>query len=157
MIDLERLSQLYETAHNEEKTPEQRLKATGLLAEIDADALAAEYLSLPDNQHQDSATVGIYKWIKGQPRWASLDDLANYVAGWLRQNDGETNKEFFARMDRLKADKLGVLLRHRKHQQARPVRTTDFDVVRIFGDTFHLSVWWSYAGRPPIEREVIMP
>ncbi len=142
MIDLDRVCQLYATAHDESKTPEQRAKADKLLAEIDADTLIAEYLLQPQNLRDHDSSHAALRHRKGQPRFGTFADLARFVIGWLIWEPGESNDEYHAREDRLLNDRLGILVRHLKWGQARAMRTCDCQDTRIFGDKFHLGVHW---------------
>ena len=132
MIDLERLSQLYATAQDETKAPAQRQKAAELLAEIDADKVIAEFLSLPENSgdEDDAETFR-----------SAYDKLADSVLFWIVRKPGESNEEMHASEDKLRADKLGILVRHLLREKAKALRKTDFDFVRLFGDDFHLQLW----------------
>ena len=152
MIDLERLSQLYATAHDETTSPAQRQKATELLAEIDADDVMTEFLSLPENSGDDAAA----KFSR------AYSELADSVLFWLVRKPGESNDEMHAREDRLRADKLGILVRHLRREKAKALRKTDFDFVRLFGDEFHLQLWPPHGpichGLPePTPTEVVLP
>jgi hypothetical protein len=152
MIDLERLSQLYATSHDETKTPAQRGKAVKLLAEIDADKVIAEFLSLPENSgcEDDSDTFR-----------SAYDKFADSVLFWLVRKPGESNAETHAREDRLRADRLGILVRHLRREQAKALRKSDFDYVVLFGDNFHLDLWpahgpFCYGLPAPTPTEVVL-
>ena len=139
MIDWSELEELYAASRSDNAA----VRTAALQAiESNLDAWVAEYLSLPANCYQETKTVGLYKVATGQPRWTSLPDLANYLAGWLEQNENEGREAFFARTNRLQTDRLGVLLTHHKHQKARDARQCDSDFIRVDGNTFLLSVCW---------------
>jgi hypothetical protein len=144
--------------HEASKSANEQIKnAAQQVIDLNFGAWLAEYLALPDNRHETAATVGVARWNKGEPRWKTIDDLAVAVLGWLRQNDGESNSDFFARMDRLKSDRLGIILRHRQHQRARAASTSPFDFVRIRGDSYHLDLWpVRDLNQPVSEHEVIL-
>jgi hypothetical protein len=78
---------------------------------------------------------------KGQPRWTDYDALASWVVNWLVWEPGESMADIRAREESLKADKLGILVWHLLRERAKPLRKTDFDYVRLFGNEFHLSIW----------------
>jgi hypothetical protein len=153
MIDLERISQVYITANDETQTPAQRQKAAKLLAEIDADKVVAEYLSLSESSgddERDAATFG-----------TAYDKLANSVLFWLVRKPGESNANMHAREDTLRADRLGIVVRHRLREKAKALRKTDFDFVTLFGDSFHLQLWpphgpFCYGLPEPTPTEVIL-
>jgi hypothetical protein len=156
-LDLDQLTRLYETAHNERETPEQRRKAAELLATIDVDAVITEYLTLPENLWEDGGKRG------GQPKYQNFEELANWVvscAAWTpdESQDADVYREklkaaklawtpdpssaFRARMDRLMADKVGIVVRARRLFAARAQQTCDYDSIVLFGDHFHLAVHW---------------
>lgn len=150
MIDLERLEQLYIAANDNTNIPAQR-KAAKLLVEIDADNVIAEFLSLPENSGDDAAA----KFSR------AYSELADSVLFWLVRKPGESNLEMHAREDRLRADKLGILVRHLRRKKAKALRKTDFDFVRLFGDEFHLQLWPPHGpfchGLPePTPNEVVL-
>jgi len=151
MIDLERLSQLYATARDETKSPAQGQKAAKLLAEINADKVITEFLSLPETSGDDAAATFSRSYSK----------LADSVLFWLVRKPGESNEEMHAREDRLRADKLGILVRHLCREKAKTLRKTDFDFVVLFGDDFHLALWPPHGplcyGLPePTPNEVVL-
>ena len=151
MIDLERISQVYSTAHDEKKTPAQRQKATELLAEIDADTVIAEFLSLPERSGDDERDAATFS--------RAYSKLADSVLFWLARQPGESNDEMHAREDKLRDDKLGILVRHLLREKAKALRSTDFDFVRLFGDDFHLQLWPAHStyGLPkPTPNEVVL-
>jgi hypothetical protein len=153
MIDLERLSQLYDTAHDELKAPSQRQRATELLAEIDADRVVAEYLSLSESSGDDERDAATFK--------TAYDKLANSVLFWIVWHPGESAEERYARENRLRADKLGILVRHLRREQAKALRKTDFDFVTLFGDEYHLQLWPAHGKvlnlPEPTPNEVVLP
>jgi hypothetical protein len=153
MIDLERLSQLYTTAHDETQTPAQRQKAAKLLTEIDADNVVAEYLSLSESSGDDERDAATFS--------TAYDKFAGSVLLWLVRKPGESNEEMHTREDRLRADKLGILVRHLLREKAKALRKTDFDYVVLFGDDFHLALWpphgpFCYGLPEPTPTEVIL-
>jgi hypothetical protein len=171
MIDLEKLSTLYIAAHDATKSPAQRLKATELLAEIDADKVVAEFLSLPENVWEDDGKHPR----GGQPKYQNFEELANWIvscAAWTpdESQDADAYREklkaaklawtpdpssaFHARMDRLMADKLGVVIRARKLAAAQERRTCDCDYTTIFGDQFRLGVRWCVDQPPHSPKEI---
>jgi hypothetical protein len=153
MIDLERISQLYIAAHDETKTPAQRQKATELLAEIDSDKVVAEYLSLPERSGDDERDAAAFG--------SAYDKLVRSVLLWIVRQPGESNEEMHAREDRLRADKLGILVRYLRREKAKALRKTDFDFVTLFGDSFHLQLWpphgpFCYGLPEPTPNEVVL-
>lgn len=165
MIDLEKLSELYGTAHDGTKSPAQRQKATELLAEIDADAVLAEFLLLPANLWEDDGKHPR----RGQPKYKDFEELANSVLSGLEWTpdelqDADAYREKLKaaklawtpdpsnlharRVDRLKSDRLGIVVRAHKLAEARARQTCSCDYSVVFGDQFNLSVHWC-AGQPP--------
>jgi hypothetical protein len=154
MIDLERITRLYLAAHDSTKSPSQLEKAASLLAGIDPDAVDAEFRTLPANLFTENGTYSFnQKQRAGDLKWPTHEDLANYVIGWIIRNPGESNDEFRAREERLRADKLGIVVRAILHGKAAGRRSCDCDFVVIGGERFHLNVWWctDRPAHPPTE------
>ena len=137
-------------AHDAAKTAEHRRKAAELLAAIDADTVVAEYLALPENVWDENGKHPR----RGQPKYQNFDELATWVLGWLVWAPGESKEAIHSREDRLRADKLGVVIRAQRLAAARPRRTCDCDVVRIVGDCYHLAVPWCAGGQPHLPKEI---
>lgn len=159
-VDLDELSRIYETVHNERKPPEQRQTATECLAEIDVDKVIAEYLALPANLWEDD----------GEPKYRNFEELANWVLSGLvwtpdEKQDADAYREKLkaaklawtpdpssaheVRMDRLKSDRVGIIVRAHKLAEARARQTCSCDYSVIFGDKFYLSVHWCATSKPP--------
>jgi hypothetical protein len=148
MIDLEKLSELYGTAHDVTKSPAQRQRAAELLAEIDAHKILTEYMAVPESSGDDDDDADRFT--------KAYDNFTRGLLFWLVQKQGESNEEFYAREERLKADKVGIIVRHFLREKAKPLRTTDFDFVNLCGHEFHLALWpphasdwWPNSGLPP--------
>src|ERR1700721_456981 len=104
MIDLEKLSELYGTAHDVTKSPAQRQRAAELLAEIDAHKILTEYMAVPESSGDDDDDADRFT--------KAYDNFTRGLLFWLVQKQGESNEEFYAREERLKADKVGIIVRH---------------------------------------------
>lgn len=131
MIDFARLEKLYALANSGEDTPE-RARAREVISEIQ-DGVLAEYLALPENR---------WKWDgprKGKPQYANYDDLASSVTGWLWRGPGEWDS-YRKRAEELKADRLGILLRHRQLERARKLHQSDWQFATILGDRYMLGL-----------------
>ena len=97
-MDLALIRQLHATAADESADAKDREDAKSYLTEHE-DAIVAAYLALPENLHTDKARAG-------QPKYA-IDDL-DRLGFWLqhREDESEPLPEFFARVERLKADRV---------------------------------------------------
>ena len=150
MIDFEKLGKLHAAANSIEDTPE-RAEARQVVSEIIDDTIT-EYLSLPENAWPYGNGYGRKK---GDPWWSNFADLARDVSFSLDQNPDEPNPEFCERRSGLEKDRLGIILRHRKIQQAKAAPVAcDCDYVVISGDTYHLGVRWCIS-KPPHEPKEI--
>jgi len=142
MIDWGQLEELYRAS----KSDNERVRNTALsVIEANIDAWIEEFLSLPENLWDYDALPGIRK---GRPKYQTFEELARWVTNWLDQKPGESNEDMHTRKDRLKSDRLGILVRAHRLADARARRTCDCDCSTIFGDRFYLSVHWC-AGQPP--------
>jgi hypothetical protein len=149
MIDWNELEELYLAARSDNE------KVRGAAQQaIDAHSAewVAEYLQLPEN----AWTYGNgYGRTKGDPEWENFEALADNVSYSLDQNPDEPNPEFRERSARLKEDRLGTILRHRKIRQAKADPSAcDCDFTVVFGDTYHLGVRWCIS-KPPHEPKEI--
>jgi hypothetical protein len=113
------------------------------LAAIDAnfDAWFEEYRLLPENAYEwDGGPGGAFQYArKGRPRFTNYDDLATWTTVWLLHGAGEWD-DYCKRREQLTADRLGILLRHRRYERARQLHKNDWNFVTIFGDKYMLDL-----------------
>ena len=137
MIDWSQLEELYcaSTSDNERA----RNTALGVI-EANIDAWVEEYRLLPENAWDwDSKLAALPRVKKGQPRFATYEELARWVTCWLMYERGEW-EDYRKKAEELTADKLGILLRHRKHERARQLHENDWDFCTIFGERYMLAL-----------------
>lgn len=137
----------------------ERVRRTAQQA-IDAnfDTWFEEYKTLPANAWRWDA----YGMRKGAPRFTKYDDLAGWTAGWLMRNESEPYPDYFKRQESLRRDRLGIMLRHRKHEIARKLHENDWEFVTLYGDRYMLGLEPAHGkqyGLPDAEeyREFVIP
>jgi hypothetical protein len=141
------------------KSDNERVRATAQAA-IDANfpKWLEEYLSLPENcwDYDGRPRRASQDTKKGRPRFANYEELARWVTGWLMYESWE---EHCKRCEELTADRLGILLRHRKHERARQLHANDWDFVTIFGDRYMLGLTPAVApgDTAPQREEFVLP
>ncbi|HET9406039.1 MAG TPA: hypothetical protein VFO39_02265 [Candidatus Sulfotelmatobacter sp.] len=149
------LRQLYDASRS--NNPKVKSTAEAAIT-ANVDGWIAEYLAA--NLWEDDSQWGSLSRKKGDPRFVTDDDLASDVIFRLVRKPSESVAEFLARGERLKADKLGILIRHHLIRKAEFLRTSDYDFVRLFGDEFSLALWPPHGkelGLPePTPREVVL-
>lgn len=149
MIDWNGLEELYLAARSDNE------KVRGAAQQaIDAHSAewVAEYLQLPENSWPYGNGYGLRK---GDPQWRDFAALADNVSHSLLENPGEPDTKFRERSAGLKEDRLGIILRHRKIQQAKADPSAcSCDFVVLFGGTHGLGVHWC-LGAPPHEPKEI--
>jgi hypothetical protein len=122
--------------------------------ESNIDAWITEYLALPENSWDWDGQPGsaFHHMQKGRPRFQTYDDLAQWVTCWLLDHD-------LLRVEELKADQVGILLRHREHEQARTTFRNDWGYVNIRGDKYMLTLApaVAYGETAPTLKELVLP
>jgi hypothetical protein len=135
MIDWAGLEELYKASQSDN----QRVRETAERAIAESiDGWLAEYLPSVVHEHDAFYSSG-YK--KGSPMFKDYDDLAAWVTNWLwRGSGGPTWDEYCKRAEELKKDRLGILLRHRKHERARKLHRDHWRFCTIYGDRYLLDL-----------------
>ena len=156
MIDWGQLEELYAAS----KSDKPRVRETAQAA-IDAniDKWLEEYLGLPEQRWGSDARPGTaFQHKHGQPRFADYGELARWVTCWLRHGPGEW-EAYRKKAEELTADKLGILLRARKHERARQLHRDDWDYVTIYGDRYMLDLTPALAPGDvePQRKEFVLP
>jgi hypothetical protein len=132
------LEELYRASKSDNK----KVRDAALSAiESNIDAWITEYLALPENSWDwDGQPGGAFMHArKGKPRFTNYDDLATWTTNWIRRGAGEW-EHYRKRAEELKSDRLGIVLRHRKHEQAKKLHRHDWTFVTIFGDKYMLDL-----------------
>lgn len=128
MIDFAQLQELYDAR----ESSNERVSAAAQAA-IDSkiEGWIHEFLN-PVEKEDRSFWFG---WCK------TYDELADGVTGWLDNLHGESKEEFRARCEKVRGDKLRVLLTAHLWPQASRARKDDYEIATILGEEYLTMIW----------------
>lgn len=127
MIDFAQLQELF---HARESSSERVSAAAQAAVDSKIDGWLHQFLNPEEKEN-----ASWFWWCK------SYDELADGILGWLDKLYGEPEEEFRSRCEKVRGDKLRVLLTAHLWPQASKARKHDYEIATILGEQYHLMIW----------------